>query len=82
MSAERITIFEQMRPATAGYNGRSPIRVNKPASQVRLAKKLNQSMDKIRGSAPAWENYTGGGTQVHEVQWNSRHHVTPSAFNL
>ena len=26
MSADKITVFEQMRPATAGYNGRSPIK--------------------------------------------------------
>ena len=92
---ETVVIFEDMRPATATYGGRSPIKV-RPCHILNRGRNFSKS----NGFNSLSQEHGGLGKSQKELfkysqdntlnpdgsvafasAWNDRHHVTASKFN-
>lgn len=82
MQDRKMMVFTEMRPPVAAQEGNSPLRgknVNKlfdlAASEYQDNAGFRLTKDQLL------KNFTDD-ARLTDKQWNNRHHVTPSAFNI
>lgn len=83
MPGVNFTVFEQLRPPIAIDNhGRSPLRLRRADEIFSLADRnfVDRQGQKITRKLII-QHQTDSGHLV-DNKWNSRHHVSPSTFNL
>lgn len=82
MPGANYIVFKNMRPPVAiDYNGVTPVRTKSAKRTFSLGNGNYQDKNGFKISKEAIvKNQTDDG-RLSDVNWNQRHHVTPSNFN-
>ena len=81
MSKNNVMVFGEMRPPVAALNGETPLRGKHVNKLIDMANSDFQDDSGMRlTKEQVAKNYTDDARLV-DINWNARHHVTPSYFN-
>lgn len=76
-----MMVFEQMRPPVASHFGETPLRTKGASQLIDMANGEYTDPNGYRLSKEqVVKNYTND-ARMNDINWNNRHHVTPSHFN-
>ena len=74
-------VFEEMRPPVASHHGETPLRGKHANELVDLVHGEYEDMNGFKLTKEQLvKNYTNDARMV-DLNWDKRHHVTPSHFN-